>query len=182
MSSTSCHCLRRSPSFLPPFVSGVGVPKPTRSSWPLNKSLRLVECHSRSSKNKWKISCFKDEESSSYIPESEFSGDKLPEELVELELGQSSVVERGWVSNLQEVEFLSSIFFSIFLIFIFHFQRMFNGTGYHRSFLFFVTIQFTWCLSLACGLDSSCCHICIPSIVPAWLGLLCHHYLVAGLD
>ncbi|XP_010272481.1 PREDICTED: uncharacterized protein LOC104608243 [Nelumbo nucifera] len=102
MSSTSCHCLRRSPSFLPPFVSGVGVPKPTRSSWPLNKSLRLVECHSRSSKNKWKISCFKDEESSSYIPESEFSGDKLPEELVELELGQSSVVERGWVSNLQE--------------------------------------------------------------------------------
>ncbi|KAF8379624.1 hypothetical protein HHK36_029065 [Tetracentron sinense] len=51
---------------------------------------------------KWKFSCFRHEESSSGIPESEFVEDKLPEELVKPGLDQSSAVKKDWVSNFRE--------------------------------------------------------------------------------
>ncbi|XP_019053817.1 PREDICTED: uncharacterized protein LOC104600418 [Nelumbo nucifera] len=103
MLSTCSQCLARRPIIVSPSFPRVRVLKRIGSSWPLNnRSLRLVESHSRSSNKKWKVSCFRHEDSSSDTSESELSEDNLPGELVEPELNRSDVVKKDCVLSLKE--------------------------------------------------------------------------------
>nr|DAD19089.1 TPA_asm: hypothetical protein HUJ06_020552 [Nelumbo nucifera] len=107
MLSTCSQCLARRPIIVSPSFPRVRVLKRIGSSWPLNnRSLRLVESHSRSSNKKWKVSCFRHEDSSSDTSESELSEDNLPGELVEPELNRSDVVKKDCVLSLKEVMLL----------------------------------------------------------------------------
>ncbi|KAJ4953410.1 hypothetical protein NE237_030242 [Protea cynaroides] len=103
MSIPYCYCLARRPPLLLPTISSFGVSKRTGSSWSLNRSLRVVESRSRSSKNIWKVSCFKHDESSPPNPEPELlQENKLPEELGKEELDQSTGVKKDWISSFRK--------------------------------------------------------------------------------
>ena len=52
---------------------------------------------------KWKISCFRQEEFPSGDPNPEHVEDNLCEELVRPELDESKAKTRDWISSLQEV-------------------------------------------------------------------------------
>ncbi|KAF6154539.1 hypothetical protein GIB67_027812 [Kingdonia uniflora] len=113
MSNICCNCLFQRPLFVPTLNSKVRVFKQSRSSWAPNRSFESVESKPRLSKKLWKISCFKHEESSSAVPESELIEAILPEESVEPQLDaaqvdRSNVVKHDLISSFKKASFTVS--------------------------------------------------------------------------
>lgn len=65
------------------------------------------------SSQKWKISCFRHEDSSSETPKSESIDDILSGELVKPEFNKPSTVQKDWASSFREVIFCFTDFFSL---------------------------------------------------------------------
>uniref|UniRef100_A0A5B6YR47 CAAX prenyl protease 2/Lysostaphin resistance protein A-like domain-containing protein n=1 Tax=Davidia involucrata TaxID=16924 RepID=A0A5B6YR47_DAVIN len=102
MPVTCCHTLPHCPSLLSPSISRVRALKLPKTLLPLNRTSNIVNSLSRSSKNKWRFSCFRHEDSSSEFLESEYVEENLPEELVNPEFNQPNAVKDNWVSNLRK--------------------------------------------------------------------------------
>lgn len=93
-SAPCCRTFSHPPSLLSPPIS--------RASLPLNRTARLLDSHSKSSKNRCKVSCFRREETSSEFHESKNTEDKLPECSVDPELDQPGIAKEDWISNLRK--------------------------------------------------------------------------------
>ncbi|OMP06101.1 hypothetical protein COLO4_08337 [Corchorus olitorius] len=94
-------CLIERP-ILAPSLSKFRVPHGP-GTFSLTRSSRILEFNPKLTKNKWKVSCFRQEGLSPENPKSEFIEHFLPEELVEPELDKSSsACKRDWKSTLQE--------------------------------------------------------------------------------
>ncbi|XP_028092305.1 uncharacterized protein LOC114292518 [Camellia sinensis] len=76
--------------------------KLSTTSLPLNRPPRLLNFLPKSSKTKWKFSCFRHEETSSEFLEAKNEEDKLPELLVNPEFDQSRAENEDWVSTLRK--------------------------------------------------------------------------------
>ncbi|KAA8520894.1 hypothetical protein F0562_011567 [Nyssa sinensis] len=100
MLSSFSHSLVQRPILLP--SARIRVSNRHHTSLPLTRSFRISQSHSESSKNKWKISCFRQEEFSSRAEKPEFIEDILHEELVKPEFDKPGVIKRNWISSLQE--------------------------------------------------------------------------------
>ncbi|XP_059662267.1 uncharacterized protein LOC132308259 [Cornus florida] len=101
MLSSCSHSLLQRPILLP-FSSRIRVSTPRSTSLSLKRSSRVSQSPSQSSKNKWKISCFREEEFSSGAPEPDFLGDVSEENLAKQEFNKPSDTERDWLSRLRE--------------------------------------------------------------------------------
>ncbi|KAG5558717.1 hypothetical protein RHGRI_008621 [Rhododendron griersonianum] len=93
-SAHCCRALSHAPSLLSPPTS--------RASLPLNRTPRLVDSLSKSSKNRWKISFLRREETPSEFHESNNAEDKLPELPVNPELDEPGVAKEDWIANLRK--------------------------------------------------------------------------------
>ncbi|XP_050229639.1 uncharacterized protein LOC126678779 [Mercurialis annua] len=107
---SSCCSQSLSPrgSVLLPSISRLRViNRPGFVNYPVvTRNSRIFESNSRSSKNRWKISCFRHEDFSSVNPKSDGVEHSLPENLVkqpepEPEPGNSNGVKRDWISIRQ---------------------------------------------------------------------------------
>lgn len=65
---------------------------------------------------RWKVSCFRREETSSEFHESKNTEDKLPECSVDPELDQPGIAKEDWISNLRKVWFVSLFLLHLFLV------------------------------------------------------------------
>lgn len=101
MWSSCSHALSRCPS-LPPTISRLRLPNRPGTLYPLSSGFRIAESHSKFPKSKWKISCFRHEDSSSETPKSESIDDILSGELVKPEFNKPSTVQKDWASSFRE--------------------------------------------------------------------------------
>lgn len=101
MTSSCSHFLVQRPLLLPS-VSRIRVSSRPGSLAPLTRNFRISESHSRPSKKKWTISCFRHEEFSPEIPKSESIEEGIPQEWVEPELEKSNTSTKDWVANIRE--------------------------------------------------------------------------------
>ncbi|KAL7183690.1 hypothetical protein ACSBR2_025969 [Camellia fascicularis] len=102
MSAPFCQALSYCPSLLSHPISRARVLKLSKSPLPLNRTSLLLGSLSKSSKHKWKISCFRHEDTSSEFLEPENVDDKLPDILVNPEFEQSNIGNDDWVSSLRK--------------------------------------------------------------------------------
>ncbi|KAJ9173674.1 hypothetical protein P3X46_016787 [Hevea brasiliensis] len=104
MLSSCCSqsLFQRGPILIPSFSRLRVVDRPGNSPL-LTRNAQIFESHSKFSKNKWKISCFRHEDFSPVNPKSDGVEHGLPEKLVkEPELDNSTDVKRDWISSLRE--------------------------------------------------------------------------------
>ncbi|XP_059667154.1 uncharacterized protein LOC132312699 isoform X2 [Cornus florida] len=104
MAAPSCYTLSNRSSLLSPPISGFKDLKLSKTSLPFNRTSRIVNYLSRSSKKTWRISCFRKEESSEFL-DSNYAEAKLSGEL-NPEFDQQNVVKENWVVNLRKVMLL----------------------------------------------------------------------------
>ncbi|KAL6958799.1 hypothetical protein U1Q18_004684 [Sarracenia purpurea var. burkii] len=102
MSAPSSHTLSRRPSFLSLPIFSSTVPKLPRTVLPLNRTARFVDSRSQPPKNRWKISCFRHEETSSEFLRSKIVDDKLLEVPGKLESDRSNIGNEDWLSSLRK--------------------------------------------------------------------------------
>ncbi|XP_059667153.1 uncharacterized protein LOC132312699 isoform X1 [Cornus florida] len=100
MAAPSCYTLSNRSSLLSPPISGFKDLKLSKTSLPFNRTSRIVNYLSRSSKKTWRISCFRKEESSEFL-DSNYAEAKLSGEL-NPEFDQQNVVKENWVVNLRK--------------------------------------------------------------------------------
>ncbi|XP_010662640.1 uncharacterized protein LOC100254162 isoform X2 [Vitis vinifera] len=105
MSAPCCRTLSHYPSLISPPISRIRISNLPRTSLSLNQRFRIVDTLSRYSKNKWRGSCHRQEESSAEIPEFETVEDKLPEELAKPEVEQSDKLKKDCVSKAADAFF-----------------------------------------------------------------------------
>ncbi|XP_057473222.1 uncharacterized protein LOC130761691 isoform X1 [Actinidia eriantha] len=84
---------------LSPSISRGKVLKLSKTSLPLNRTSHLFGSLSKSSKTKWKISCFRHDDTSSEFLEPKIEEDKLPEIPVNSELDESHIGNADWVPS-----------------------------------------------------------------------------------
>lgn len=113
MSAPCCRTLSHYPSLISPPISRIRISNLPRTSLSLNQRFRIVDTLSRYSKNKWRGSCHRQEESSAEIPEFETVEDKLPEELAKPEVEQSDKLKKDWVSKVRKALKAADAFFGM---------------------------------------------------------------------
>ncbi|KAL6174777.1 hypothetical protein ACLB2K_051423 [Fragaria x ananassa] len=102
LSSTCSHSLLRRP-FIPSFIPRAKAPTRPGGLYPISRSLRISESHSRPFSTRWrKISCFRQEESSSETQKAEYIGHLVPEEVVKPEFDGVKEVKRDWGLTLKQ--------------------------------------------------------------------------------
>ncbi|GMH22672.1 hypothetical protein Nepgr_024515 [Nepenthes gracilis] len=100
---SSCSQFLALRSLSPPSLPRIRAPHRPASLSPLTRSCQIANSYSRFPKNRWKISCFRQEEISSEDLKSEADEDILAEELVKPKFDNSRVVRKDWSSILKEV-------------------------------------------------------------------------------
>ncbi|BBH03414.1 CAAX amino terminal protease family protein [Prunus dulcis] len=102
LSSTCSHSLIRRP-FLQSPAPKTRVSTRPGALYPISRSFRIFESHSRPSSTRWtRISCFRQENSSSETPKADYIGHLVPEEVVKSEFDDSKVVKKDWGFTLRE--------------------------------------------------------------------------------
>ncbi|CAB4280039.1 unnamed protein product [Prunus armeniaca] len=102
LSSTCSHSLIRRP-FLQSPAPKTRVSTRPGALYPISRSFRIFESHSRPSSTRWtRISCFRKEDSSSETPKADYIGHLVPEEVVKTEFDDSKVVKKDWGITLRE--------------------------------------------------------------------------------
>ncbi|KAL5551948.1 hypothetical protein UlMin_002124 [Ulmus minor] len=102
LSSACSHSLLRRP-FLPPSSPITRVSNQGGQRFPVTRSFRIFESHSRRFNKEWqKISCFRHEDFSSETQKQELVEHQVPEE-VRSEHNNSNVIKRNFPSTLREV-------------------------------------------------------------------------------
>ncbi|KAL2902707.1 Connector enhancer of kinase suppressor of ras [Bienertia sinuspersici] len=101
MLSSSSYCISHRPLTLPS-LSKLRVPNRPASFSLLNRSFRVTDSHFSSSKSRWKICCFRQEEFSAENLKPEGAEDILGEELVKPKLEIQKIVDKDWRSSLGE--------------------------------------------------------------------------------
>ncbi|XP_057521418.1 uncharacterized protein LOC130801567 [Amaranthus tricolor] len=101
MLSSSSSILSNRPLTLPS-LSRIKLSNRPTKLFPLNRSFRVTDSHFSSSKTRWKICCFRQEEFSAENLHQEVVGDVSADELVKPKVDNQGIVKKDWASCLRE--------------------------------------------------------------------------------